>query len=341
MANIRGRIHDRDRRELEVLHRVAVTLSQSLSLSDVLTSLTRELVFAVGRADECAISLWDEGDDTLVDAAAWTMLGPPAWPRGQEINALADYPETRDLLIAGGGYREFRITDPTVRPADREVLMHWGWRSSIELPLTVEGRSVGLIEVADYRSSRAWSGRDVTFCQTVASQAALAVRNAQLYEDLRRQADRDPLTEVLNHRAYYERLAQELARAHRTGASIGVLVLDLDDFKSINDRRGHLAGDRALRDTASAVIAACRLCDVAGRLGGDEFGVVLPDIGMEVELVARRVLDGVAARAGLAASIGVAVSAPGETDPLALMGRADASLLQAKRAGKRQYRLSA
>ena len=107
----------------------------------------------------------------------------------------------------------------------------------------------------------------------------MAVRNAQLYEDLQRQADRDPLTEVLNHRAYYERLAQELARAHRAGSSVGVLVLDLDDFKSINDVRGHLVGDRALRDAAAAIAARAACCDVAGRLGGDEFGVILPDIG--------------------------------------------------------------
>jgi diguanylate cyclase (GGDEF)-like protein len=336
-----GRRQDRDRRELEVLHRVAVTLSQSLSLSDVLTSLSRELVFAVGRADECAISLWAEADDTLVDAAGWTVLGPPAWPRGQSVNSLQEYPETRDLLLAGAGYREFSLSDPAMRPADREVLEHWGWRSSIELPLTVEGRSVGLVEVADFRSARRWARRDVVFCQTIASQAALAVRNAQLYEDLRRRADRDPLTGVLNHRAYYERLTEELARCQRSGSTLAVLVVDLDDFKAVNDRRGHLTGDRVLRDTAAAIDAACRPSDAAGRLGGDEFAVILPDTGLEAELAARRLLEAVAAKAKVAASIGVAVSAPGEIDPLALMARADASLLQAKRAGKRQYRVAA
>ena len=233
------------------------------------------------------------------------------------------------------------MTDPAIKPDDREVLEHWGWRSSIELPLVVEGRSVGLIEVADYRSARRWTERDISFIQTIASQAAMAVRNAQLYEDLQRQADRDPLTDVLNHRAYYDRLTQELARAHRAGSSVGVLVLDLDDFKSINDVRGHLAGDRALRDAAAAITGACRVCDVAGRLGGDEFGVILPDVSMEAELVARRMLDVVGRQAGLSASIGVAVSAPGEIDALALMTRADVSLLEAKRQGKRTYRLAA
>src|SRR3954463_9016705 len=76
----RRRTSDRDRRELEVLHRVAVALSQSLSTSEVLSALTRELVFGVERASECAISLWDEGRDMLIDAAAYTIHGAPAWP---------------------------------------------------------------------------------------------------------------------------------------------------------------------------------------------------------------------------------------------------------------------
>ena len=195
--------------------------SQSLSLGDVLTSLTRELVFGVERASEVRHLAVERGRGRAGRRRRLDgCTGPPAWPRGQEVNSLAAYPETRDLLQPRArGYREFRITDPTVKPDDREVLVHWGWRSSIELPLVVEGRSVGLIEVADYRSARRWTERDISFCQTIASQAAMAVRNAQLYEDLQRQADRDPLTDVLNHRAYYERLTQELARAHRAGSS--------------------------------------------------------------------------------------------------------------------------
>jgi diguanylate cyclase (GGDEF)-like protein len=341
MPPLHRRRLDRDRRELEVLHRIAVTLSQSLSLRDVLTALTRELVFAIDRADECAISQWHEKQDTLVDAAAWTKQGPPAWPRGQEVNALDEYPETRELLELGRGYREFRVTDPDILPGDLDVLEYWGWRSSIELPLVIEGRSVGLIEVADRHSARSWSERDITFVQTIASQAAMAVRNARLYEDLQRRADRDPLTDLLNHRSFYDRLSQELARSHRVGSTIAVIAIDLDEFKAINDRQGHLAGDRALCNAAAAILGTCRICDVGGRLGGDEFAVILPDIGMEVELVARRLLEVLASQAGLAASAGVAVSAPGELDPLTLMARADTSLLDAKRSGKRTFRLSA
>jgi diguanylate cyclase (GGDEF)-like protein len=211
----------------------------------------------------------------------------------------------------------------------------------IELPLVVEGRSVGLIEVADYRSSRSWSRRDIAFCQTIASQAAMAVRNAQLYEGLQEQADRDSLTDLLNHRAFYQRLGQELSRGHRDGTRVGVITLDLDNFKALNDSHGHLAGDKALVVVASAILGCARQSDVAGRLGGDEFALILPGVGDEIELVGRRVLAAITSKAGAGASLGITIAEPGETDPLLVMARADRSLLEAKRAGKRTYRLSA
>jgi diguanylate cyclase (GGDEF)-like protein len=337
----RRSIPERDRRELEVLHRVAVALTQSLSTTDVLRALTRELVSGVERASECAISLWDRQRDVLIDAAAHTVHGPPAWPRGQVENPLDEYPATRALLKRGRGWGEYRMSDPELSSNDRAVLELWGWRSMIELPLVVEGRSVGLIEVADYRSSRKWSQRDIAFCQTIASQAAMAVRNAQLYEGLQDQADRDSLTDLLNHRAFYQRLGQELSRAQRDGTRVGVITLDLDNFKALNDSSGHLAGDKALVLVASAILGCARQSDVAGRLGGDEFALILPGVGDEIELVGRRVLAAITSKAGAGASLGITIAEPGETDPLLVMARADRSLLEAKRAGKRTYRLSA
>jgi diguanylate cyclase len=169
----------------------------------------------------------------------------------------------------------------------------------------------------------------------------MAVRNAQLYEDLQRRADRDSLTGLLNHRAFYERLGQELSRAQREGTRVGVMTLDLDDFKSINDTRGHLAGDRTLALVAEAMRESSRDSDVAGRLGGDEFALILPSIGEDIELIARRLLASILSSAGVAASLGIAVSQPTDRDPLLVMAHADRSLLEAKRSGKKTYRMSA
>jgi diguanylate cyclase (GGDEF)-like protein len=336
------RSHERDRRELEILHRVALTLSATLSFDDVLSTLTRELVFGVERADECAISIWDRDTDLLIDRAAFAARGMAARNEQPVVDTLADYPETKQMLVRGSGFLEYRISDPKLRQEDREVLEVWGWRSVIELPLAVEGTSVGLIEVADFTSARSWSAREIAFSRTIASQAAMAVRNAQLYEDLQLRADRDSLTELLNHRAFYDRLEAELARADRQSTSVAVAVLDLDDFKALNDTRGHLVGDSTLRSVAAALTAACRETDVVGRVGGDEFAFLLPGVdAAQAEFMVRRTLNRLASSTGVTASAGIAAAAPGELDPLSVMGRADAELLTAKQTGKRNLRLSA
>lgn len=341
MARSEGRHADRRRRELEVLHRIAVTLSRSLAVNEVLDALARELMFAVERASECALSLWDAEGDQLVDIAAATEAGPVSWPRGEVYAPLDLYPATRTMLARGRGYLEYRITDPGLRQADREVLEHWGWRSAIEMPLVVEGRSLGLIEVADHRSARAWSKHDVEFCQTIASQAAMAVRNAQLFEDLQQQIDRDPLTGLLNHRAFYERLSGEIARARRAGQDLAVLVFDLDNFKTLNDSRGHLAGDEALRALADLLVVSCRSGDVAGRLGGDEFALILPGPTVDPRAAARRLIGEAQRQAELSLSIGCATLAADDRSAVRLVARADRALLDAKADGKRTFRAAA
>jgi diguanylate cyclase (GGDEF)-like protein len=266
--------------------------------------------------------------------------GPSDEDRG-EIYRLDDYPASRVLLRAADGYGVQRMTDPGIAPFVREKLVEWGWRTWIELPLVVNGRSVGLIEMADYHSARRWAQRDVEFCRTIAAQAALAVRNAQLYEDLRSQVDKDPLTGVLNHRAFYERLEQELSRAARSETQVAVIVVDLDDFKALNDTRGHVAGDGALRRVAAAIRSTCRAVDVPGRLGGDEFAVILPDCENDLDALAGRLLTAVHERTGLHASVGIAIASTSGETAARTVARADGSLLEAKAAGKRTYRVAA
>jgi len=324
-----------------VLHRVAVALSQSLAFSDVMDALARELVHAIDRVSECTITIWHPDRDVLEVASVYIRATGAAEDDRGDIYLLDDYPASRLVLRAADGYGIQRMTDPNIAPSVREKLIEWGWRTWIELPLVVNGSSVGLIEMADYTSARRWSQRDIDFCRTLAAQAAMAVRNAQLYEDLRSRVDKDSLTGVLNHRAFYERLEQELARAGRAGTHVAVIVVDLDDFKSLNDTHGHVAGDTALRQVAAAIRSTCRAVDIPGRLGGDEFALILPDADTDLDALAARLLDAIKAQAGQHASVGIAVARePGATADRTV-ARADRSLLEAKAAGKHTYRVAA
>jgi diguanylate cyclase (GGDEF)-like protein len=153
---------------------------------------------------------------------------------------------------------------------------------------------------------------------------------------------RDGLTGLPNRRAFDEELAREVARAARSGAPLALVVLDVDRFKAVNDGHGHPAGDAVLREVAARAAAAIRQGDLAARLGGEEFALLLPgaDLSGAAEL-AERVRAAVAGAPVPAAgqsiavtvSLGCAALAPGEA-PEALLGRADARLYEAKRTGR-------
>lgn len=113
--------------------------------------------------------------------------------------------------------------------------------------------------------------------ESVALEAGTALQNARLYSEAERRADRDSVTDLLNHRAVQERLATTLSLCKRTGGTFSIVMMDLNNFKFFNDTYGHPVGDEVLRRVARGLRESCRDSDILGRYGGDEFIVVLPD----------------------------------------------------------------
>jgi diguanylate cyclase (GGDEF)-like protein len=180
----------------------------------------------------------------------------------------------------------------------------------------------------------------------VAAQAGIALENAQLHEEVRRQATTDELTSLVNRRRFIEALATELDRTRMFDSPLSVVLADLDDFKRINDDYGHQGGDRALQSFGRLLREQVRDFDVAARLGGEEFAVLLPQTtAPAAAVVAARMLATLAespipvadtVEVRLTASFGIAESAPDQsTDEL--LRRADDALYAAKRAGKNRY----
>ncbi len=144
------------------------------------------------------------------------------------------------------------------------------------VPLVQKAAVVGYIEIIG-GGSRGFAEDEVELVQLLANQAAASVDNARLYETIERQAVTDGLTGLYNHRHFFDRLRAEVIRARRYDFAVSVLMLDLDDFKSFNDRFGHPAGDRVLRAVGDLLQTQLRKdIDLAARYGGEEFAVILP-----------------------------------------------------------------
>jgi len=227
----------------------------------------------------------------------------------------------------------------------------FGERSDlIYVPLVTPSGPIGVLALA-FPAGRKLTRAHGEFLASLCAEAATAVENAQLRAQLRRLAVTDSLTGLPNRREIERRLAAELERTSRERRPLTVLMIDVDNLKFVNDRYGHAAGDDVLCSLAHVLEDALRDREVAGRVGGDEFLVALPDSDAAVgtacadalianfarELRSSPNLDATAHSAGV--SIGVAASY-GELYPAELIARADAALYEAKRSGKNRARLA-
>jgi diguanylate cyclase (GGDEF)-like protein/PAS domain S-box-containing protein len=181
-------------------------------------------------------------------------------------------------------------------------------------------------------SARSDEARVYAVARDVSERKRADIEREELLERVKKLAQTDELTGITNRAAWHARLKQELDRANRGGHSLAVVLIDLDHFKALNDSQGHAAGDRVLKHCAAGWLDAIRGSDVLGRIGGDEFALLLPDCDFEG---AKEVLERLrgAMPGDTTCSMGVAVWDRTET-PGRLLLRADRGLYTAKRLGR-------
>ena len=253
-------------------------LAASLDLDEV-TQRTLEAASTI-EGVEAALLDTEAQEGSRLNAA----VGMPVEEAAKSAVQLPDNDNLRAVEIV---YR-YRIDDVEVLRLARPL----GRR-----PADALGRRGGGNLSAFSRSAGNLGEAQIDELERLAIRAGPALQNARKYAEARALADLDALTGLHNRRFFHETLAREVARAQRYQRRLSLIVLDLDDFKAINDRVGHLAGDAVLAEAAERMLSVVRTADFACRVGGDEFGVVLPEstIG-EAELLAGRIARAINSR---------------------------------------------
>jgi len=320
-------------RELRTLHTIGAQISSSLDPQIVFQRIAANLGRVVD-APHLFLSIRPRGGGSAClefVARDGSVLAPPERPLGEGFTSWM-VEERRALMVTD------LVADRDALPC-APVVLDPAVRSLLAAPLIVSGEAIGVLSVQSPRPG-AYTVDHLSLLTTIAQQAAVALENARNFQ----LATVDQLTHLYLRDFFQRKLTEEMTRARRYASSFAVLVLDLDRFKEINDRLGHLAGDRFLQRVGEVVRQTMRAADIPCRWGGEEFCVLLPETDRDgARSIAERLRARIAELAmssggGLVrttVSIGVACH-PGDDAGEAgtLLERADRALYAAKQAGR-------
>jgi diguanylate cyclase (GGDEF)-like protein len=316
-------------------------MGTSLGVSDTMALITSKLISLVPFTS-CALFLFDEENETLRCRFA----------TGNESDVIGTMVLKSGQGLSGWVARNLRPLVNARPSADFEAAgiptHQTSLQSALVSPLVFNDRFIGTLAVY-HAEPDFYTDDHRRLLERVSKQASAVINNSIVFEQTQEDSLTDPLTGLPNTRFMFMHLARELARAERLKTEVALLVMDLDNFKEINDTHGHHVGDRALREVAAVLRTAIRPYDMCVRYAGDEFIVVLPGCGQEEaerkRLEAQRTVDQLIfeVRPGrnipLAISVGAAIFPhDGETYE-ALLATADSRMYRDKARRKRHPRV--
>ncbi|MEB3223835.1 MAG: diguanylate cyclase [Candidatus Sericytochromatia bacterium] len=314
--------------QLTILQQVATRISSQIELAQTLSLITQEMRQVVGH-HESLIFLVDGATGMLVQQAT---SGAKALQLPLEHGLLGEVARER---------RSARVDDLAAGHLDVGVLA--GFRSLLAVPVATDQEVLGVIAVL-HQNPGAFDGGTERLLDILASQAAVAIKNAQLYRATQQLAVTDGLTQVYNRRYFEEQLRAELERARRQQLTTSLVVLDVDHFKKFNDTHGHLLGDQVLQGVARILLKSVRETDMVARYGGEEFVVILPETPPAAAVeVAERIRRNIKSHPfwgrgqtplEVTASLGVCADLHSVLEAHPLFEQADRCLYQAKAEGR-------
>jgi len=332
--------HKRER-ELQALHRATVALLSTLDLQGLLGQILDALTSALPVAEKGTVHLIARDTGQLEMRAAIGYTDP-------RIQKIAYSESSGYIARAVRGRRPLLIDDlhhePSMRYSDQISEMR-DIQSVIAAPLIhPSGEVLGALSLESSQKS-AFDDDDLQLLTSFAATATTAIYNAQLHAEVQKLAITDALTGLYNRRGFDELGHRELERVRRFGNPLSAMMIDVDDFKLVNDTHGHKIGDQVIRAVATRLVASLREVDIVGRFGGDEFTILLPETDIyTAHAVAERLLKKMSelpivtenVAVNLTISIGV-IKASNEIGSLnVLIEKADQALYQAKNNGRNQ-----
>jgi diguanylate cyclase (GGDEF)-like protein len=348
-------LSERNRERAETLDQI-LAISNDLKRNRTLDDLFPSIASAVARGlgfQKVVLSLYDRERNVFAPRAHFGMEEVWSTLRGETVSAeeITKHWNDRNRVSKSYHVRERSDRDGGfARAAARRVLAAgedaWGPSELLWIPLYSEDRLLGYLRVEDPKNGRSPSLETIRSLEIFANQAVAAIETARSYSEAREQSIRDSLTGAYNHRHFQDVLQRELGRAERLGRPLTVLMLDIDDFKSINDRFGHPVGDAILQGIVAEIRNEVRGdMDLLARYGGDEFALVLPETpSAEAIIVAERVRRRVDERLfrmpdsqqilRATVSIGLATYPEDAAEKRDMVEKADAALYRAKHGGK-------
>jgi diguanylate cyclase (GGDEF)-like protein/putative nucleotidyltransferase with HDIG domain len=277
-------------REVYALYEIARTFGSSLDIEDTVSVLVNKVGHVVP-FDLCAVYLYDEGK-------GYATAAHVAGRQAEVLRGRAVAPGEGVVGFVLANRRSSYLLDPMLDFTGVALPEGCTFRSMVALPLTKDDRLVGALAV--YSSEpRRYTDDHLRLLDTVARLASDALANAMSHAQAESNALTDTLTGLPNARAMYVRYEQEAARARRTGKPFQVVMLDLDDFKQVNDTYGHKTGDRMLREVARILQAQLREYDFLARYAGDEFVALVQDLSAEQTVELRERIERAVSRFSL------------------------------------------
>lgn len=318
-------------REVYALYEIARTFGSSLEVENTLSVLVDKVGHIVP-FDTCVVYLYDEGK-------GYARIALAVGINAEEMRGRCVAPGEGVTGFALANRRSVNRIHPSLDFVNRDSMMDSDYRSMAALPLFKDDLLLGALSIYS-ASIKEYSDDQIRLLETVTRLASDALANAVNHARAESNAHTDPLTGLPNARSLHLRFDEEVARARRTGKPFQLIMLDLDDFKLVNDTFGHKLGDRMLREVANLVHAQFREYDFLARYAGDEFVAIVPDVAADqVEELRERIERTVSdfsieirskGRARVGISVGSAVfGTDGETlDQLVIA--ADQAMYQAK-----------